>query len=225
MWRGAAVRGGCCHNPGVDEWSLWEGWDRAADIATALTIFGLGFLLAQLWNQRRDNRAEHERLEWERQEHSYRAITEQYTHLLELCLDRPHLTFPWMNVGRLDDRPVRELSEEQWLQDLLIYELLFETIEKAFILYRAHALYEDPSGRGGFVMRARPSDAELTGIDFRGRQWWGWDSWVDHFGQERLFWDRWEVVEDEDTYDGWFMEYMKAKREVLSPGAIDRGIR
>lgn len=209
----------------MDNWLVTTGWDRAADIATALTIFGLGFLVAEFWNQRRDHRAEYERLELERQEGAYRTITEQYTRLIELCLERPWLTFAWLNAGRLDDLARRELSDEEWMQDVLVYELLFETIEKAFILYRAQVLYEDPKHPGVFVMRARPTDEDLEASDFRGRQWWGWDSWIDIFAGEKLFWDRWRTVKGADTYDGFFMTYMAHKAAAFEGEAVDRGIR
>lgn len=203
---------------GGDGWWPFEGWGRFADVATAFTIIGaVGvFLLAwQIFAQKRQWSVEFASQDRQREEAAYQAITAQYNDLLRLCFEHPGLAVARLIEGEPVPPPAvgdEDDARAQRTRDRVAFEMLFEAIEKAFVLYRADDAYltrESGSARAErrFVWKDLSNKDKVE--DFRLRQWSGWDSWIRRdLDRHERFWVEWDNACSGDTYDNVFMQYM-----------------
>lgn len=216
-----------------DFWWPFEGWTGLSYVATSLGILGLigigiGLFLQVAATRRQSEEAaeDFQREEVSREEHAYEVITAQYVDLTRLCFDHPHLQVArtlFGEPGDVEDGDVRFSPR----QERIAWEMLFEVLEKAFVLYRAYELYavsSDPSlGPSWRAVGGKSWDG-----GFRTRQWAGWDSWIRRdLSSSPEFWNAWDDACSGDTYDSWFMAYMRGARLHPLTGAdlrvINRG--
>ncbi len=203
----------------------WDSWQEGADLATIITAFGViavVFVWKQLSMQRRQQEVESDRLERQREEAAYETITTHYMDVMKMFFENPTFTLPLICYGLIDERPPRELTLEERVRDGILFELMFEVTEKAFVLYRAEVMYGGADrGRGDAVSRRmlefvwKEDDPDSPELSFLSRQWSGWDTWIRHdLGSHVEYWAAWRATESGDTYDNWFRMYMDKAREL-----------
>lgn len=155
-------------------------------IANCATALGVPFAIILFLREKRK----------EREDEIYRAystVDEKYVEFQKLCLQFP-------NLGcHLQDDDNKQLSREQEIQRLAIYEILMANFERSFLLYE-----------------------EKNNKKIR-KQWSGWDDYIHMWLQKDSFRRAWEI--EGGTWDADFMNYMNRiyQKYKYLDSALDEG--
>jgi hypothetical protein len=148
--------------------------NTAANIATALTLV---IAAVALW-------LEHHRITRARDEEVFNKVSDDYLDFLQLCLDHPDL-------GIFEPEEPSQAEIQPTNERLIMYEILLNVIERAFVLYRADL----------------PADSRVA-TEFRKRQWAGWDIWVRRWIRDPNFFGALTALRDIGEFDTEFARYL-----------------
>jgi hypothetical protein len=139
-------------------------------LADFATFLGFPILIIVFINEKRKERRE-------REYGTYNALDEKYIEFLKICMNNPELD--------LYDTPleiVHELSPEQKIQQLALFDILVSLLERAFLMYKDQ------------------SD-EVKKI-----QWAGWNEYMKDYAAHPVFRNLWHMRGIQ--FDSGFTEYM-----------------
>ena len=148
-----------------------------------LGISNLALILALLIayyeyrNAKSATKAERKEASQNHQTEVYHTLDEKYVDYLRLCFDNPDL-----DIWDLDEDKPRNMSPDQRKQELIAFEMLICIFERAFITY-----YDQP-------------------IEFKQRQWAGWDAYIKSFAKRENFSNAWANLGF--SFDDKFQKYM-----------------
>lgn len=140
------------------------------------TIFGIPFALFLYWDEKRKERRD-------REYGTYDALDNKYIEFLQLLLEYPHL-----DVYYHDGEKEKELNEEQYVQQMILFEILISLLERAYLMYR------DQSN------------------EIKRKQFVGWAEYMRDWARKPSFLEAWKKLSSQ--YDEDFVEYMN--KEVIS---------
>ena len=112
---------------------------------------------------------------------TYDALDDKYIEFLKLCLENKDLE---IQAGKRLN--IVELTQEQKIRSLIIYEILICLLERAFLMYKRHS------------------------SSIREGQWTGWDAYVTDWMKNENFREIWNS-ELNHQYDSDFLSYMNCK--------------
>lgn len=117
---------------------------------------------------------------------TYDALDDKYYEFTRLCFEHPEL-----DIFDLPDKAPGTLCASQAKQQLVAFSLLFQILERAFLMYDDR--------------KSARSKA----------QWDGWELFIDRFCKRQNFRDAWDQLGAE--WDPRFTEKMKERMRVISP--------
>ena len=165
---------------------------------------------------------ERSRIERQREEAAFEIVTTHYMRFLELALENPDLTLSQLDTDLLATSPkkVWETPRDE-VRDAVLFEYFFQVIEKVFVLYRATDLLTHMGRWDERKMREKLANRDwrkrklAESKDFRTRQWLGWDEWLRDYAKSPAIREWWGVLDNPDTYDTRFVEYMQFRLEAV----------
>lgn len=156
-----------------------------AEFASFLAlILGVPFGLVDLHNHavEAEENAKKERVE--AAEKVYQMVDQRFHEFVKLCVDHPRLDcYSIPRTGNI------QLSEDEKIQQKLVYTELTDVFEVAYVQY--HKTESNPE-----IQRIYKE------------QWSGWDAYIRKFFNRPAYVETWYDVRDE--YDGGFVQYLNA---------------
>lgn len=188
--------------------------DLLANAATVVALVAVFVGVIQYFGDASRRRTEFRRTERARQEHVFEVVTTHYDAFLATCMANPDLTLSQLAVRQPRD-PDR--AEPDPVRDMILFEIFFQLLERAYVLYRADELYE--VGPNGQLDTARLDSSYADSVkdlasaeyDLRHRQWWGWDEWIRDYLDSPFAESiarAWAALDNDDTTDRGFGSYM-----------------
>ena len=145
----------------------------------------------------------------DRAERVYREVDDKFTEFMRLCLEHPELDCYSVAIPAVN---ASQLTEQQKVQQKLLYTVLTDVLEVAFVQYRKPSVGKDQSSVYDPDTRA-----------FFDSQWPGWDAYAKKFMSRKAYRDVWAEIGDE--YDEDFGKYMKTLVPPSVPTEVQRGGR
>jgi hypothetical protein len=158
-------------------------WIHLKEVFEALSYISITIALPLAWAEYRHARsaaeAEHKQVLQEQKYQTYHLLDEKYQEFLKLCFDNPDLDIFDVKDGNSSSS---SLSPERRKQELIAFNILFATFERAFFTYQSQT------------------------DELRRRQWVGWDAYIDSFAKRENFSHAWAI--SGITFDEEFQNYM-----------------
>ena len=148
-----------------------------ADVATFLSnvvgMVGIPVAIYIFFNEKKKERLD-------REYGTYNALDDKYVEYLALCIQHPELDLYYVPIGGT----APELSEEQKVKQLALFEVLLSQMERAFLMYSGHT------------------------SDFRREQWNGWDAYIKKWVKRANFGELLSKT-DGQQFDHGFIAYLR----------------